>query len=575
MIGIIILLASQHHVFGVYMMPYCILAVLILLYTIALTRNITRSFNLTLVDLFLVLVFFTMYATQLLTDFTSIDQLNGVISFLFLFMISRQVNWSAQAISHIISFLTGITIVESIIGIIQFIGAGEQPHLQLKGWFNSSTLFASYLALMVTLLVGEFRYSSLSLQSTWWKWMRGIGASMALALIALSQSRAAIAVSFLSICYSAVFTWRRQKNNLNGKWAVIAILSALICIFVFFMYSKQSSTTGRLVIWRVSKEILLDHWKTGIGVGRFPMTYADYKEQLFAGADFTPGQQYLDDAVLYPYNEALYAGITWGAISLSMFLLGGILLLAQFFRSSKGTPGNTNFVVGPFLIGLTILSLVGFPLHDHRIALLLAIVLAIISSRVKIATFQLSRTVIIIYVMIAAGAIWFSIAKVSPIYQWKTFDNSPFPHASKVAFYEKSYPQLKFNGHFLYQYAQSLYAAGDFKKSIAIFHEAGRYIEHDKVLIFIGSSYAELKDYEQAEHYFLRSLTRYPNRLMPKYQLFKLYEEQGKIPLARKMATAILKHRVKVSSPWSDQVQQSARAFLMETSILNPQIPLT
>ncbi|NII26226.1 hypothetical protein HB364_14120 [Pseudoflavitalea sp. X16] len=575
MIGIIILLASQHHVFGVYMMPYCILVVLILLTTTALARKITRSFNLTLLDLFLVLVFFTICTAQVKTDFTSIDQLNGVISFLFLFMISRQVNWSAQAISHIISFLTGITIVESIIGIIQFIGAKEQPHLQLKGWFNSSTLFASYLALIVTLLVGEFRYTSLSLQATWWKWIRGMGASMAMVLIALSQSRAAIAVAFLSICYSAAFTWRRQKSKLNWKWPLIALLSVLICIFVFFMYSKQSSTTGRLVIWRVSKEILLDHWKTGIGVGRFPMTYADYKEQLFAGENFTPEQQYLDDAILYPYNEVLYVGITWGAIALSLLLLGGILLLAQFLRPLKVAPGNTNFGVGPFLIGLTVLSLVGFPLHDLRIALLLAIVLAIISSRVKIATFQLSRSVIIIYVMIAAVSIWFSITKVIPIYQWKTFDNSPFPHASKVAFYEKSYPQLKFNGHFLYQYAQSLYAAGDFKKSIAIFQEAGRYIEHDKVLIFIGSSYAELKDYLQAEHYFLRSLTRYPNRLMPKYQLFKLYEEQGKIPLARKMATAILKHRLKVSSPWSDQVQQSARAFLMETSIFNPQIPLT
>lgn len=61
-----------------------------------------------------------------------------------------------------------------------------------------------------------------------------------------------------------------------------------------------------------------------------------------------------------------------------------------------------------------------------------------------------------------------------------------------------------------------------------------------------------------------------PNRFVPLYQLFRLYEKNGRTNEAMRTAKAIIEMPVKVQSNVVERIRSAAKAFLSETDAEKP-----
>lgn len=86
------------------------------------------------------------------------------------------------------------------------------------------------------------------------------------------------------------------------------------------------------------------------------------------------------------------------------------------------------------------------------------------------------------------------------------------------------------------------------------------------VLNIIGKNYVELKQYTEAEEYFIRSSHRLPNRIYPYYLLAKLYAEpQFRQPEKfKKMADKVLHKKPKVYSKAIEEMREEIKNIAKE-----------
>jgi tetratricopeptide (TPR) repeat protein len=85
--------------------------------------------------------------------------------------------------------------------------------------------------------------------------------------------------------------------------------------------------------------------------------------------------------------------------------------------------------------------------------------------------------------------------------------------------------QLYWSKNFLFDYGKILRNNKQYAKSNEILRKGEKISSDPMFLNLIGRNYYDLKDYEQAVHYFERSINRLPGRLYPYYLLAKVYAD--------------------------------------------------
>lgn len=92
-----------------------------------------------------------------------------------------------------------------------------------------------------------------------------------------------------------------------------------ITIFNLHLLLQKDSANGRLLIWRVSSEMMVDAPLTGKGIGNFRKEYMHYQARYFRSHPHSPYAM-LADNITYPYNEFLLIGVEQGIVGLIFIL---------------------------------------------------------------------------------------------------------------------------------------------------------------------------------------------------------------------------------------------------------------
>jgi len=124
-------------------------------------------------------------------------------------------------------------------------------------------------------------------------------------------------------------TFKQFKRGLIATGILLFVL-ALVGIYKF----KQDSADGRLLIWKVSTEMIKDKPIFGHGSGKFAANYMNYQAAYFKPNPDVPEAMQADN-VTYAYNEFLKLAVEKGVIGL---LIGLALVWCLFFGkiSKKG-----------------------------------------------------------------------------------------------------------------------------------------------------------------------------------------------------------------------------------------------
>lgn len=206
------------------------------------------------------------------------------------------------------TILWGIYIVcfaEASYGLFQLVGwfPSNNSKFAVTGSFDNPAGFAAVLA--IGFPIGLFLLAKANKIE---RYFAGAVTAVIVIAVFLSVSRSGILAIIIALLAFSVF-----RINVINKFRQFRYYKLLITLFVacfvagsFMLYhQKMDSANGRLLIWKVSSEMIKDKPILGHGYGTFQAKYMDYQAEYFKNNPDSKFE-FLADNVKHPFNEFLY-----------------------------------------------------------------------------------------------------------------------------------------------------------------------------------------------------------------------------------------------------------------------------
>lgn len=364
--------------------------------------------------------------------------------------------------------------------------------------------------------------------------------------ILLSGSRAGIlAILSVLVVHFYIFYLKHKMYGQYKNQIMCAIVLIFGCVFLGLYYFKKDSADGRLLIWRVTWDMIKDSPLIGHGSGSFQAKYMLYQADYFR---LYPNSHFaqLADNVSHPFNEFLKIAAEYGCL--------GLIIL--FFLIGKGIyifKRNTNIMKYPVIesiIAIVVCACFSYPLKYPVTWGILGLAISVICVKQE-RYFRLHIPYIRYFGMgISLYFIFLLLQHVSAEMKWKKIVDRSFLGETEqvLPFYEQLRGELGTNGLFLYNYAAELHVMKSYDKSIELLTECILYWNDYDVQLLLADCYLQKEQYEKAEDCFVLASNMCPNRFIPLYQLVHLYDRIGQKEKAYDLAEKIIHKTVKISS---------------------------
>jgi len=435
--------------------------------------------------------------------------------------VGRILNW--------VLILAGM--VEALWGLGQVYGYLPVKHAMfpLTGSFYNPGPYGGFLAMAFPVCLWEVlsRYRNCRKGLAYWISL------VALVLIGImlpaTMSRTAwvaVAISSVYVCGSVYPTEIKsfgKRLSLKCKyWKVVALL-LLLAIGTAGYLMKKDSADGRLLMWKVSAQAVLEHPWTGVGWEQVPGAYGDAQERYFASGEATAQEEHVAGSPEYVFNEYLQVAMAWGVPALCGILMVVVILFCL-------AHGNRQYGACGGLLSLGVFAFSSYPFQFMEfivafIGLLVACLMAV------------RRT----WVQVGALALGFGIC-----------------------FY-LSENRLERNARQMFERAHALHRAGEWQASTDLLKETMKISSDAMILNIIGKNYQGLGAYKEAEYWFIRSTHRLPNRIYPYYLLVKLYAEKPDVFPKEKLEQAarmVMEKEPKVESTAIREMREEVKRVM-------------
>ena len=410
--------------------------------------------------------------------------------------------------------------VEAVWGLLQVYGYEPSNHslYALTGSFYNPGPYSGFLAMCLPLALHE--------------WLEGKRAWKHLALVALvlmgvvlpsGMSRSA----WLAALVASGYVWAmHRREKLFRYWkALLAGGVLLILLGVGAYHWKKDSADGRLLMWKVATQAVKEHPWQGVGWEYVAGAYGDAQERYFASGVASEQEKHVAGAPEYVFNEYLQVAMAWGVPALCGILMIVIVLFSWGHRDGQyGVCGG--------LFSLAVFAFSSYPFQ------FLEFILAFLALLVACAMVHRKVWVRVLALVLGIGLGVYLSAN----------------HPAK-------------NSRQMFEQAHALHKAGEWQASTDLLMETMKISSDAMVLNIIGKNFQSMGQPEEAEHWFIRSTHRLPNRIYPYYLLAKLYAEhpdvfpKGKLEWAARM---VLEKEAKVQSTAIRQMREEVKKMLEE-----------
>jgi len=505
--------------------------------------------------------------------------IDGIVSFfpLGLFLLYYLIRLSVAVYPPQYLFCTVLIFASalSIHGLLQLAGLiPSNNHFAITGSFDNPAGFAAALSCCLPFCFLFFKNPKKLFRYTAY----GVAILLAVAVI-LSGSRAGmLAISIV------IAIWVIIKLKLTKRIPQLSIAVIMIALTLVLYFLKKDSADGRLLIWRISSEMISDAPIFGHGAGAINAKYMQYQAEYFTANPDSPDIQ-LADNVLHPFNEYLLLLCEHGLIGLSVLLFTGFIVVRVFLRSRR----SDNLPALLSLITLGVFSFFSYPFKYPFSWVILLMSIAIIcniphnsvqenrhSALDSKSLSLLSRSTVL---LLSIVLLTYSVIQAQAEIKWKRVAHLALcGQARKVLLeYDQLHRWLGKNGLFLYNHAAVLYEAGEFEKSVEIIERCTKYFNDYDVQMLLADNFKGLGKNALAEHYLKTASAMCPSRFMPLYALAKLYEAMGRQGEALALAGKIIDKDEKIPSAMVIAIKNAMSRLIEELEMSdNPENePLT
>ena len=389
------------------------------------------------------------------------------------------------------------------------------------------------------------------------------GLIVIIASVFLCGSRAGL----LSIAVSSVVFFIYQKELIRKfkqfrhyRLLMVLLLAVLTTGGTLLYFQKKDSANGRLLIWKVSSEMIKDNIFFGHGYGSFEAKYMVYQAEYFKS---NPGSRFglLADNVKHPFNEFIKVAVEFGLIGALVTLFFIWIILKKVVKLEFSS------LIISGLAAFFVFATFSYPLQYIAVWLLLAFykLPVIISKEIKIPNtipVNAARIVVIVFCIFFLFNVF---QQMRNEIQWKTIASKSLMGNTEEMLpqYEKLHTtNLKRNPLFLYNYGAELNVAKKYDRSIEILGECTKQFNDYDLQMILADNYYQKRNAEKAVQTYIHASNMIPCRFLPLFRLFEIYKESGQYELAEKWAKEIKSKKVKIPSSTVSYIQNEADLFL-------------
>lgn len=448
--------------------------------------------------------------------------------------------------------LYGIVIsgmVQSLIAISQKLWFIESNHrlFDVTGSFGNPGQLGGYLAICFVVSVCLIRR-----HKRWHQILFSFSTIIIGAGLLLSDSRASWLGALFGVGMLALKTillWIKKYKVSSLEFAAIIVVIGSIFLYQY----RPGSADSRLLIWRVSANMVADKPIVGHGINSFGEKYMLYQADYFK-TDTNRRFIMSADNTAYPYNEFIHITIEQGIIGL-------ILLLLMISTSLIGNSSNTlnSFFRAP-LIALMIFSAFSYPTDIFPLLFMFPLLLGNIDNK-PILQFSPNKWSL---AFIGSSLIAIALFGLNSITFYRNTsiqlrDLQKKDNADAIAYCGNNYQQLISNHRFNLIYLRWL---GEHSLNLLDADKIDRIIPYSETYCILGDFYRRIGMHGKAEEAYKRAALMIPTRLRPNYNLWKLYLEIGDTINAIKISNTILSQPLKVENTYTISAKVEIRNFL-------------
>lgn len=484
-------------------------------------------------------------------------------------------------------FLAGIVVtglVEAVSGMRQLHGYEGSNHslFNLTGDFYNPGPYSGYLALILPVCLWMILKYGDSKKAGWMQariylyYLAWITLLTIVVVLPAGMSRTAwiaAAVSCGWVYWVQRIGWDKTLHYINGHRALSVIFSILILTLIAgasagIYVLKKDSANGRLLLWKVTGQAIMELPWTGSGLGGFPAAYAETQAEYFTSGKASETEMLVAGCPEYGFNEFLQIALEQGVVGLIVFIL---LLGYSLFRGVRN--GQAGAAGG--IVALMVFSLASYPLQLPEFWVVLVVLMLICNGSVGINTSpdssregkRMLSVAILGGLMVCSGAIFWQQKQYYEGYKkWNTLKmlhNSKAYEAASDG-YEKLVPLMGHRPELLFETAQCLNRTERYAEANKLLYRAMR-LSGDPMIRYVAAKNEQSQgNYEKAERLLLHAIDMLPERIYPYYLLTKLYAEPAFFQEDKLLnsADAVLKKEPKVQSTAIKEMRADIKKML-------------
>jgi len=546
------------------------------IYLISFLREENITFKRNKISLPLVLLFLIVIFSFIKNGFSMSILHDGIIFlayFILYFLILKNIKNQYQFKSFIqLFFLTSFIIaLYTILHYYDFISY-LQEYGKVASLIGQKNWISNYIALIFPLMFSFYLLEKVKKK----KMIHFISLSFLYTALIICQSRGIWISLSLSLLFGVFLIFKFNSFHLfkeNKKWLILLLISFIIITLIYSIDNplnispltvtqrvlstfeeKDPSINTRILMWRVTGQMIKDKPLLGGGIGSFKINYLDYQAGFLK--EHPEYNQYWTNAK-EAHNEYLQIGAEIGLFGLGIILLLILKLYSLFINFlKKETDSKRKLIFWGLLIGMTsflIHNLFTFPLHVPALGSAFFVILGLSAAyirnydlseerdqekdkndlmngekkRVNRSRLPLLYTILvllIVLVLINDIVVRPYLAEVYAYQGEKYFeDDNNIESALKYTSAHKLDP---FNGRTLFNLGVNYYILMIYGEAEKIFKESKKYYNDKNIYGNLGLCYMKMGDYPRAEEEFKYAIYLDPRFTQAYSDLGLLYFEK-------------------------------------------------
>lgn len=424
------------------------------------------------------------------------------------------------------------------------------PLFRTTGTFDNPGPLGGYMAICLMTSISSLLYFP---ASKYKKRLLVTGIALQAIALVMSDSRAAW-LSALVISLSLMANhlgWKRKKRIVFYILPITAFL--MLSLFVY----KPDSAKGRLMIWKVSTEMIKEAPLHGKGFATFPEQYMHYQARYMTNFP-KENTNYLTSNNCYAFNEFIHIFCEQGIIGIILLCIGIAILFYIAVKSKHPIP------LFPSLLVFLIFACFSYPFSVLSLSLLLPMFVGNIISYIPHRIYAIHR-------IIPSWGIWITCHVALCIgftcrnqAERKLSDYFYEENEEALAFVEKRYSNLKMSKEFIFKYAKYLYLKAEYLKCIPILQQAILLYPSTDKYIDLGECYQQTGHVKQAESCYNYASQMLPHLIYPPYCLFNLYRQHDNKKEALEKALFIINIKQRRESEFTKKIENEAYKYIQE-----------